>query len=108
MPMSVSSDAAMPSASADDDKVGHVDYRLVAQGGVDLVRGRVRLVGEQAGRAPSAWIFRETSATALLAQPRPHCAGGVYTGATRTTPNEGGLTPVRCTRSPVSPTQNHS
>src|ERR1700758_1493169 len=49
MPMSVSSRAAMRSASAGDDKVGHVGYRLVAEGGVDLVRGRVRLVGEQAG-----------------------------------------------------------
>jgi hypothetical protein len=59
-------------------------------------------------REPSAWIRREISATALLAQPRPRWAGGVYTGPTRATPNEGGLTPVRCTRSPAWLTQNHS
>ncbi len=59
-------------------------------------------------RAPPAWTCPETSATALLAQPRPRWAGGVYTGPTRATPNEGGLTLVRCTLSPVSLTQNHT
>ena len=37
--------AALP-ASAGDDEVGHVGYGLVAEGGVNLVRGRVCLVGE--------------------------------------------------------------
>src|ERR1700761_1772918 len=35
-------------ASADDDEVSHVDYWPVAEVGVDLVRGRVRLIGKQA------------------------------------------------------------
>jgi len=57
-------------------------------------------------RAPSDWSRRETSATALLAQPRPRCDGGVYTGPIRATSKAGGFVPVRWTGSPESSTQN--
>ena len=104
----MSASAANRSASAGDDEVGHVGYWLVAEGGVDLGRGRVGLAGDQATRVPWAWIGREIPATALLAQPRPRWAGGGYTGPPRATPNAGGRTPVRCTCSPAGLTQNHS
>jgi hypothetical protein len=41
-----SASATNRSVSAGDDKVGHVGYWLVTEGGVNLVRGRVCLVGE--------------------------------------------------------------
>src|SRR5580700_4024433 len=43
-----SASATNRSVLAGDDKVGHVGYWLVTEGGVNLVRGRVCLVGEQA------------------------------------------------------------
>ena len=96
------------STIADDDQVGHVDHRPVAEGGVDLVRRRVRLVGEQAdpralGLDPAGNLGDGVAgpAAAALGWRRVH-------RAERATPNDGGFAPVRCTGSPVSSTQNHS